>query len=157
MYESESIYTVCHRNGGSDSETLFSVDSIAESPTLYEQLRQVRTAPELTTHRSFQLDLSTSRVYRRTLSYECDTSFTTSVVRTHAWSVFTGLSLSEISDISVIALPLSARDMSNPQWYFKCPEKRSSNLVKRVPPSPLRSATERRKARQRTERRPQVG
>ncbi|KAN0117584.1 hypothetical protein V8E51_003561 [Hyaloscypha variabilis] len=155
MYDSESTYTVCHRNGSSDSETLFSADSILDSSsTLYERLRPV---PKLATHPSFQLDLSTSRVYRRTISYECDTSFTTSVVRSHAWSVFTGLSLSEISNISVIGLPLSARDISNPQWYFKYFEKRSLSPGERVPPSPLRSATERRKARQRTQRSLQVG
>ncbi|KAE9377126.1 hypothetical protein N431DRAFT_401900 [Stipitochalara longipes BDJ] len=156
MYESESIYTSCYRNGRSDSGSLFSANSIMNSSTLYEDIRPVRKTPDLATYESFQTDLSTSRVYRRTLSYECDISFTTSVVRTHAWSIFTGLSLSEISDISVIALPLSARDISNPQWYFKYPEKRSSNPVERVPPSPLRSATERRKARQRSQRWPQA-
>jgi hypothetical protein len=154
MYESESIYTVCHRNGSSDSESMLSAQGMLEAPTVYQNTRPLRILPEFACHQSFQIDLSTSRVYRRTVSYECDISFTTSVVRTHAWSVFTGLSLSEISEISVIALPLSARDISNPQWYFPGSEKVGRPLSKsaeKIPPSPLRSATERRKARQRTQ------
>ncbi|KAH8770514.1 hypothetical protein BGZ57DRAFT_436722 [Hyaloscypha finlandica] len=154
MYESESIYTVCHRNGSSDSESGFSVQGMMETSDMFQITRRLRTVPELTAHQSFHLDLNTSRVYRRTLSYECDTSFTTSVVRTHAWSVFTGVSLSEISEISVIALPLSARDISNPQWYFKCSENPGyppSKPDKKIPASPLRTATERRKAMQRTQ------
>jgi hypothetical protein len=159
MHDSESIYTVCHRNGRSDSESVFSAQSMIKPSDVYRNTRPFQTVPELNLHQSFQLDLNTSRVYRRTLSYECDISFTTSVVRTHAWSVFTGLSLSEISEISVIALPLSARDISNPQWYFKYaenPDHRSSKSVKKIPPSPLRSATERRKAMQRTQSWPQA-
>ena len=153
-YESESVYTVCHRNGSSDSESVFSAQGMKETSNVFQNIRQLGTVPELTAHQSFHLDLNTSRVYRRTLSYECDTSFTTSIVRTHAWSVFTGVSLSEISEISVIALPLSARDISNPQWYFKCSENPGhppSKPDKKIPPSPLRSATERRKAMQRTQ------
>jgi hypothetical protein len=96
-YESESVYTVCHRNGSSDSESVFSVRGMMETSDVFQNIRQLGTVPELTAHQSFHLDLNTSRVYRRTLSYECDTSFTTSIVRTHAWSVFTGVSLSEIS------------------------------------------------------------
>jgi hypothetical protein len=42
-------------------------------------------------------------------------SFTTSIARTHAWSVFSGLSLSAVSIISVIALPLSDEELS--EWY----------------------------------------
>jgi hypothetical protein len=66
---------------------------------------------------SFEVDLSTSRVYNRTYLYEPDASFTSSAVRAHAWSIFSGLSLSEVSMISAIALPLYSHDISNSQWY----------------------------------------
>jgi hypothetical protein len=66
---------------------------------------------------SFENDLKLSRVYSRTQLYESDVSFTTSVVRTHAWSIYSGLSLAEASVISAIALPLYSHDISNSQWY----------------------------------------
>ena len=68
----------------------------------------------------FEDDLGKSRVYKRTERYESDVSFTTSVVRDHAWSVFSGMSLSEISLISAIALPLHLDDVSNQEWYMLC-------------------------------------
>lgn len=66
----------------------------------------------------FQIDLETSRVYQRTEIYKSDVSFTSSAVRTHAWSVFSGLSLSEVSVISAIALPLYLDEISNMEWYI---------------------------------------
>jgi hypothetical protein len=66
---------------------------------------------------AFENDLETSRVYQRTRCYSSDVSFTSSAVRTHAWSVFSGLSLAECSVISAIALPLYSREISNSQWY----------------------------------------
>jgi hypothetical protein len=65
----------------------------------------------------FQIDLGTSRVYRRTESYESDVSFTSSAIRTHAWSIFSGLSLSQVSMISAIALPLSLDEIYNQEGY----------------------------------------
>ncbi|CZR69108.1 uncharacterized protein PAC_19009 [Phialocephala subalpina] len=65
----------------------------------------------------FEVDLSNSRVYQRTELYECDVSFTESNVRTHAWSIFSGLSLSEISLIAAIAVPIFETDISNAQCY----------------------------------------
>jgi hypothetical protein len=66
---------------------------------------------------SYEDDLKLSRVYSRTQLYESDVSFTSSAVRTHAWSVYSGLSLAEASVISAIALPLYSHDISNSQWY----------------------------------------
>jgi hypothetical protein len=56
-------------------------------------------------------------VYKRTCLYQPDASFTSYAIRVHAWSIFSGLSLSEVSMISVIALPLYSHDISNSQWY----------------------------------------
>ena len=66
---------------------------------------------------SFQADLEASRVYRRLRGNECDCSFTSSIARSHAWSVFSGLSLGEISIVSIIALPLYPADISNAEGY----------------------------------------
>lgn len=62
---------------------------------------------------AFEKDLKSSRVYRRAKRDTIDSS----VARTHTWSIFSGISLSNISEISVLALPLYAEDISNPHNY----------------------------------------
>jgi len=61
----------------------------------------------------YQTDLDRSRVYSRTQSNDSDVSFTSSAVRTNAWSMLTGLSLSDISVISVITLPISLEEINS--------------------------------------------
>ena len=87
----------------------------------------------------FEDSLKDSRVYRRARVETVDQSIRSSVARTHAWSVFSGLSLGQISNISVIALPLYADDIGNRQHYTfgletKQPE---SPLPIAVPATPL--------------------
>lgn len=65
----------------------------------------------------FEVDLETSRVYRRTEQFKSDISFTSSAMRSHTWSIFSGLSLSEVSVISAIALPLYLNEIYNNEWY----------------------------------------
>ncbi|KAH8650456.1 CDC24 calponin-domain-containing protein [Ilyonectria robusta] len=65
----------------------------------------------------FERDLKASHVYRRAKRDTMDFSVRSSVARTHAWSIFSGISLSNISEISVLALPLYAEDIANPQHY----------------------------------------
>ncbi|CVK98811.1 uncharacterized protein FMAN_08425 [Fusarium mangiferae] len=65
----------------------------------------------------FEHDLKLSRVYRQAKRDTMDFSARSSVARTHAWSSLSGISLSDISDISVLALPLYVEDISNPQHY----------------------------------------
>jgi hypothetical protein len=65
--------------------------------------------------RAFEDDLEASRVYTRAALYDfCDRSFVSSAIRTSAWSI---LSLSDISVISVLALPLFQGDISNQEHY----------------------------------------
>jgi GTPase KRas len=65
----------------------------------------------------YHVDLGNSKVYRRTEQYESDVTFTSSAIRTHAWSIFSDMSLSEVSLISAIALPLHLDEISNQEWY----------------------------------------
>lgn len=65
----------------------------------------------------FEIDLETSRPYRRAQRDTMDFSFRSSVAHTNAWSQFSGLSLSKISIISAIALPLYPDEIENPQHY----------------------------------------
>jgi hypothetical protein len=66
----------------------------------------------------FEEELAASRVYKRTQFYPSDRdTFTSTVARTHAFSIFSGLSLADISVLSVIALPLLPSDISNGDHY----------------------------------------
>ena len=65
----------------------------------------------------FEDALEASKVYKRVLRDTCDASFSTSIVRTHAWSVFSGMSMGNISVMSVIALPLYIDEISNSEHY----------------------------------------
>ncbi|KAK3936121.1 hypothetical protein QBC46DRAFT_215044, partial [Diplogelasinospora grovesii] len=60
---------------------------------------------------AFEEVLEKSWVYRRNAGNECDNSFVSSHVLSHAWPVFSGLSLAEISVVSVIAMPLTPLDL----------------------------------------------
>jgi GTPase KRas len=72
------------------------------------------TSTTSVTAREFEITLEESRVYKRIRSsYNCDLSFTTSIPRTHAWSQLTGLSLNDVSVMSVIALPVSIDEINS--------------------------------------------
>ena len=61
----------------------------------------------------FESALKMTRVYRRVRASECDISFRSSAVRSHAWSVLSDLSIGDISVISVLALPISLEEINN--------------------------------------------
>ena len=60
----------------------------------------------LTVEESFDLVLASTRVYSRVDDREVDAVSSVSTTRSRAWSILSGLSLTEISVISVIKLPL---------------------------------------------------
>lgn len=65
----------------------------------------------------FERDLKASRVYRRAKRDTTDFSFCSSIPLSHAWSALSDISLSDISIISVVALPLCQTDVSNDRHY----------------------------------------
>ncbi|KAI1122175.1 P-loop containing nucleoside triphosphate hydrolase protein [Nemania abortiva] len=65
----------------------------------------------------FENELARSWVYTRVTRTECDISFTTSQPPSGNWSVLSTLSLGQISNISVIALPINLNDLHNNVWY----------------------------------------
>lgn len=67
---------------------------------------------------SFDADLESSRVYRMARNDCCDRSFVSSAIRTNAWSTFSGISLADISVISIVALPLYPGDIMNQEHYL---------------------------------------
>ncbi|KAI8650923.1 DH domain-containing protein [Fusarium keratoplasticum] len=65
----------------------------------------------------FEDDLESSRVYRRAQRDTMDFSFRSSVAPSNIWSIFSGLSLGDISIISVVALPVYQEDITNAENY----------------------------------------
>ena len=66
---------------------------------------------------TFENDLQLSRVYRKAVYRHSQLSQTSSALFSTALSVFSNLSLSQISNVSVYALPVYAIDLYNNQWY----------------------------------------
>jgi hypothetical protein len=69
---------------------------------------------------SFDLALQSSRVYRKLGIIDdghSETSMTPSIRRRLAISIFSALSLAEISNLSQFSLPIFIQEISNNQWY----------------------------------------
>ena len=86
---------------------------------------------------AFEATLDESRVYRRAGRNECDISFRTSVAPSHAWSQLSGISLAQLSSISVIALPIVPTDIVNAQWYMPKQSRAVSSTPNRSASDPL--------------------
>lgn len=84
-------------------DNVLSVESVVSKEVNIDRIRRG----------SFEGVLQSTRVYRRTEGYDTDVSFTTSIRRLHAWSIFSGLSLADISELSAIALPLFYEDLTD--------------------------------------------
>ncbi len=67
---------------------------------------------------AFEEDLLASRVYRRPLFSDSGESLVTSAARTTASSILSALSLTDTSDISVLAVPIYAHEISNSARYI---------------------------------------
>jgi hypothetical protein len=94
-------------------------EDIAAITTASRRIKTSSTAVNLAIlfRSEFEDDLEASRVYRRNQRNTCDGSFVSSAARTNTWSIFSGLSLADVSNISVIALPLFQEDISNYSNY----------------------------------------
>jgi len=66
---------------------------------------------------TFDEDLNKSRPYTRAFKRQAVWSTTSSAVQTMDWSYLSGLSLADVSQISVIDLPISPKDLWNGQRY----------------------------------------
>lgn len=65
----------------------------------------------------FEEDLESSRAYRRAQRDTMDFSFRSSIAPSNIWSIYSGLSLGDISIMSVIALPVYQEDITNSENY----------------------------------------
>ena len=66
---------------------------------------------------TFDQDLQTSRVYTRTANRQSNFSVRSGAVQSISWSLISGVSLSAVSNISVISLPISPLELWNGQHY----------------------------------------
>ena len=67
---------------------------------------------------AFEYELNNSRVYRRSRKTNDRTlSIVSTAGRTASWSILSGLSISDISNLSVLAIPIHAEDILNPERY----------------------------------------
>ena len=104
-------YSSTHRISGLDqdgSSTIKPSDEVRRS-----MFQTFQETPRFT----FEGTLEDSRVYKRVRRDDCDVSFRSSVARSHAWSQLSGISLAQISAISVIALPILPTEIASSQLY----------------------------------------
>ncbi len=66
---------------------------------------------------AFDEDLHNSKVYKRQLYSNSGESLVSSAARTTASSILSGLSLADVSIVSVFAIPVYAHEISNSQFY----------------------------------------
>ncbi|KAK8114915.1 rho GTPase activator Rga- variant, partial [Apiospora kogelbergensis] len=94
-------------------------DDIDDGATIRgnDQHNTVQNARQGALEFAFETVLEQSWVYQRNTNRNCDCSFVSSVQRSHAWSVFSEYSLADISVLSVIAMPITAIDVSNGIYY----------------------------------------
>jgi hypothetical protein len=65
----------------------------------------------------FEKILFSSKVYHNAKQNTCDVSFRSSIGLSHAWTALSEISLSDISAISVVALPIYSDDITNGHHY----------------------------------------
>lgn len=85
---------------------------------------------------AFEPALEDSRAYKRSRVDRSLLPSHASTAQTNTWSVFSGMSLSDISVVAAIALPLYSKDISNSQHYnFTRPENAPALHVRTVKPA----------------------
>ncbi|KAK4163354.1 hypothetical protein QBC43DRAFT_355099 [Cladorrhinum sp. PSN259] len=119
----DSPFSNSVNNDNSPSAIFSPINSaFSEQYTLLSSARPLSSQSALLTSslpRPFECHLELSRVYRRARNPRntMDFSFRSSIARTNTWSVFSGLSLGEISVLSVVALPIYPDDLRNSHHY----------------------------------------
>lgn len=98
------------RIGASDDSSITRETTV---PTCSPLLGMDKVPPRFT----FEQDLAGSRVYNKPVNRYSLSSLTSSILYTTALSIFSKLSLSEVSNISFYALPVYAFDLSNSEYY----------------------------------------
>jgi hypothetical protein len=106
-----------HEMDGSMSDV--TVDSLSQQASEKSSVATLRQS-------EFEKDLKASRPYRKATRDTVDYSFRSSIALSHAWSALSDLSLSDISVMSVIALPVLPSEICN--WYYYKGHEVSTNI-----------------------------
>lgn len=118
------------RDNGTDTMTIRSapLTEVVKDNESLVTIREVESDPSTEASKdmqpildhSFDQDLKNSRPYTRASKRPPVWSVASSVVQTVSWSCFSGLSLADMSQISVINLPITPRELWNGQRYSAC-------------------------------------
>jgi hypothetical protein len=81
----------------------------------------------------FEPDLQGSWVYRKARRSTCDASYRSSAALSHAWTALSDISLSDVSVITVVALPISSNDLLNGHHYQTSSSQMVSNTQHIIP------------------------
>ena len=107
-----------YRSTVNDDSKSISGNTIGTSRTRIDEQAKAQKITQTTNFGfGFEEDLQTSRVYQRIAPRHSLSSLPSSAVRSLGWSFLSGVSLADISNISVVSLPISLKDLSNPQHY----------------------------------------
>ena len=123
---------------GDDASTIKpQMSSVHVTPLATEEQKPVKIkrarSSSFTGERAFEQDLVRSQVYMRVFFRRGSSlSFPSSTRRTIGWSYLSGLSLAEISQISVLSLPITPAEVWRPSHYLP----RSGKTVQRAMLSP---------------------
>ncbi|KAK0103378.1 hypothetical protein ONS95_005404 [Cadophora gregata] len=100
--------------GGNDSGSIFSKDIVSDATVVASTNPTIHPALGF----SFDDDLQTSWVYKRAKAHATRPfSIASSTQLTQSWSILSALSLSQISNIAVQALPIFESDLHNSNLY----------------------------------------
>ncbi|KAK4032307.1 hypothetical protein C8A01DRAFT_20607 [Parachaetomium inaequale] len=125
--EDENATIRQRKNGNDDASTLRGVGRTYSIQSAISHFSNVGNFGGGIIRFAFENILEQSRVYRRNANQvECDRSYTSTAQVSHAWSVFSGYSLADISVLSVIAMPLTTLDIENGNHYPTHPQNGSS-------------------------------
>ena len=75
------------------------------------------TVTSSTQHFEFESDLKSSRPYRKARRDSVDYSFRSSIALSHAWTALSDISLSDISIIATVGLPIYSSNITNAHHY----------------------------------------
>lgn len=119
------------RNSNKDRESMVTIQQVKPYGSCEQDNSLLRF------DHSFDLDLKNSRPYTRASKRPPIWSVASSAVQTLSWSCFSGLSLADMSQISVINLPITQRELWNGHSYsvYSVHEKGLDDVVEEEPRS----------------------
>lgn len=99
-----------------ENESTLSIQTVA--PPHRPSINVSQAVQQMQCSFAFEEDLLATRVYRKALVSNSRASFVTYATRTTAASVLSGLSLTDISNVSILAVPVFAQEISNSNHYI---------------------------------------